>query len=99
MTDVGVADRRERERVELREKILAAARELFVEEGYEAVTMRRLAERIEYSTTAIYIHFKDKESLFAELMARDFAAFASELARVTRTDDPVEKLRRLGMAY
>ena len=47
--------------------ILDAARELFATEGYEAVTMRRIADRIEYSPTAIYFHFKDKESLVREL--------------------------------
>lgn len=96
---MGIADRRERERLELKEKILVAARDLFAREGYDAVTMRRLAEKIEYSTTAIYLHFKDKESLLAELMGRDFAAFSAELARVARTADPIERMRRYGMAY
>jgi AcrR family transcriptional regulator len=96
---MGIADRRERERQELREKILAAARELFVDEGYEAMTMRRLAEKIEYSTTAIYVHFKDKDSLLAELMARDFGTFAVEMQRASRVRDPIERLRRLGETY
>ncbi|HKO02638.1 MAG TPA: helix-turn-helix domain-containing protein, partial [Thermoanaerobaculia bacterium] len=42
--------------------ILDAARELFATEGYDAVTMRRIADRIEYSPTAIYFHFNDKEA-------------------------------------
>src|ERR1700751_6037572 len=58
---LGTTERRERERQELRSRILDAARELFAEQGYDAVTMRGIAERIEYSPTAIYFHFKDKE--------------------------------------
>ena len=59
---MGINERRERERKEVRKKILEAARGLFVAEGYDAVTMRRIAETIEYSPTAIYVHFKDKET-------------------------------------
>ncbi|HTR04723.1 MAG TPA: helix-turn-helix domain-containing protein, partial [Thermoanaerobaculia bacterium] len=51
---MGTAERRERERHELRGRILDAARELFAEQGYEAVTMRNIADRIEYSPTALY---------------------------------------------
>jgi AcrR family transcriptional regulator len=50
---LGIRERREREKAEIREKILDAARELFVNEGYEAVSMRKIADRIEYSPTAI----------------------------------------------
>ena len=70
---VRVLERRERERTELRELILEAARDLFVELGYEGVSMRKVAQRINYSPTAIYLHFADKEALFHELCARDFA--------------------------
>ena len=61
---MGVIERREREKQELRQQILDRAREMFAAEGYEAVTMRKIAEAIEYSPTAIYLYFKDKEDLF-----------------------------------
>ena len=64
---MGVKERRERERSETREKILDTARELFVEEGFDGVSMRKIAERVEYSPTAIYMHFADKEQLFMEI--------------------------------
>lgn len=96
---MGTAERRERERQETQTLILDAARDLFASEGYEAVTMRRIAERIEYSPTAIYFHFKDKLSLLRALVDRDFAAFAVALQRIGRVADPVERLRRLGYAY
>ena len=67
---MGTIERRERERQELRTKILDAARELFVDEGYEAVTMRKIAERIEYSPTAIYLHFRDKKAVMRRALRR-----------------------------
>ena len=69
---MGVTERREREREEVRTKILDAARDLFTSEGYEKVTMRRIAEAIEYSPTAIYLHFEDKEDLVLALCRQDF---------------------------
>ena len=86
---MGTAERRERERQELRVRILDAARELFAEQGYDAVTMREIADRIEYSPTAIYFHFKDKEALLRELCDTDFAT----LARRVPEDRPASRIR------
>ena len=96
---LGPKERRVREREEIREKILDAARELFVAEGFEAVTMRRIAEAIEYSPTAIYFHFKDKEALLKELCESDFRNLAHKFARIARVRDPIERLRATGLAY
>lgn len=96
---MGTADRIERERAEKRARILDAARELFVERGVEAVTLREVAQRIEYSTTAIYVHFADKAALLAALVTEDFAAFASGLEAAARVADPVERLGVLHDAY
>lgn len=96
---MGVQERREREREEMREKILDAARELFVTEGYQAVSMRKIAQRIEYSTTALYVHFKDKETLMRELCARDFAQFAGVFAQIAGIADPIARIRAAGEAY
>lgn len=60
---MGVAERRAREKEELRQEILIAARELFVHEGFANVSMRRIAEKIEYSPTTIYLYFQDKSGL------------------------------------
>ena len=92
-------ERREREKNELRTKILDAARELFVSEGYEAVTMRKVAEKIEYSPTAIYLHFKDKDALIRDLCVHDFSSFAARFAEAAAVEDPVERLHRAGEAY
>jgi AcrR family transcriptional regulator len=60
---MGVQERRAREKKELRQEILDAARDLFLREGYENVSMRKIAEKIEYSPTTIYLYFQDKADL------------------------------------
>jgi AcrR family transcriptional regulator len=92
-------ERREREKLETRERILDAARELFATRGIEATTMRAIAERIEYTPTAIYHHFKDKDELITELCHTDFRALSQAFARIGRIDDPIEGLRRIGTVY
>jgi AcrR family transcriptional regulator len=96
---LGTTERRERERQELRERILDAARTLFAEQGYDAVTMRKIAEKIEYSPTAIYFHFKDKQTLLQELCDTDFGALAHEFQKIARITDPIDRLRQIGRAY
>jgi AcrR family transcriptional regulator len=96
---VGSADRRQRQKENLRASILDAARELFVEHGYEAVTMRKIAEKIEYSPTAIYQYFADKESLVQELCANDFLTLAATFGRLAEIADPIARLREMGGAY
>ena len=96
---MGVKERRAREKSETRDKILDAARELFISEGYEAVSMRKLAEKIEYSPTAIYVHFADKDELFHELCHEDFARLAEVFQSSAMPLDPVERLRFIGQTY
>jgi AcrR family transcriptional regulator len=96
---MGTLERRAREREETRTMILDAARELFVERGVEAVTMRAIASRIEYTPTAIYHHFRDKHTLLIELCIVDFQALAQAFRRIGRIEDPVERLGRIGAAY
>ena len=96
---MGVKERRAREKSETRDKILDAARELFVTEGYEGVSMRRVAERIEYSPTAIYVHFADKQELFHELCQQDYARLAEVFQSSAMSSDPVERLRQIGNTY
>ncbi len=87
---MGISERRERERHEVRRKILDAARELFMIEGYERVTMRRIADAIEYSPTTIYHHFEDKDDLVNALCHEEFAQLLSALDLRDRAGDPVQ---------
>ena len=64
---VGIAERKEREKEDVRKKILDAAHDLFEAQGYENVTMRAVADAIEYSPTTIYLHFANKDALVEAL--------------------------------
>jgi len=96
---MGTQERRQRQKTELKERILDAARRLFAEHGYDAVTMRKIAEEIEYSPTAIYLHFPDKETVLRELCETDFGALASRFQRLAKVADPIARLRGIGKAY
>jgi len=96
---MGTKERRERERLDTREKILAAAREMFATEGYEAVTMRAIADRIEYTPTALYHHFPSKQALVTELCQSDFMQLAKLFQSGQAPADPVERLHAIGDAY
>jgi AcrR family transcriptional regulator len=96
----GPKARREREKEQLRQIILDAARELFVNEGYENVSMRRIADKIEYSPTTIYLYFKDKTELLFAICDETFAKLSKKLAAIHHEGgDPVEGLRRGCRAY
>lgn len=91
---MGIAERRERQRQSLRREILDAAREMFLTEGYEAVTMRKLANRIEYSPTTIYLYFRDKDDLFEALCEETFGELSARLGRLAKRGlPPLENLR------
>src|SRR6185503_3432618 len=93
---------REQYREVLRRAILDAAREAFVQDGYEGVSMRKLAERVGCSHGNLYLHFKDKEALFDCLVEESFDQLAEGLHRIVESakrDDPVELIRKLGRAY
>jgi AcrR family transcriptional regulator len=91
--------RRERQKVEARQAILDAARELFVADGVEATTMRAIAAKIRCTPTAIYHHFRDKDALIVELCMADFSSLGQAMYKIRRIEDPVERLRRMGLAY
>jgi AcrR family transcriptional regulator len=96
---MGITERREREREEVRRKILEAARELFTTEGYERVTMRRIAEAIEYSPTTIYNHFEDKSALVDALCEEDFSRLLRSMGEAELPADPLARIQQLGRAY
>lgn len=97
---MGVQERKAREKEELRNEILDAARELFVELGYEAVSMRKIADRIEYSPTTIYLYFKDKSDLLDCICSDTLQQLVERLEAISQSGtDPAEGLRRGLRAY
>src|SRR5918995_1571884 len=69
---MGIKERQERDREAVRRAILDAARELFVAEGFQNVSIRKIAERIEYSPAAIYSYFPSKDDIFFALAEEGF---------------------------
>ena len=96
---MGITERKERDKVEMRRRILDAARDLFARDGYEAVTMRAIAEAIEYSPTTIYNHFEDKDDVVKACCDEDFTQLLGALSLQQQPADPVEAIRQLGRAY
>ena len=91
---MSTSERRQRHRASLKREILDAASRLFVEEGFERVTMRRIAAQIEYSPTTIYLHFKDKEELLRAVCDETFSQLAKKLERLLKAPGtPLGKLR------
>jgi AcrR family transcriptional regulator len=71
--------RRERERTEMRQRLLAAARSIATAEGWQAVTIRRIAERLEYASPILYQHFAGKDALLQELVREGFRELTQRL--------------------
>jgi AcrR family transcriptional regulator len=97
---MGVRERRQRQREELRQAILDTAREIASAEGWPSVTIRRVAEKIEYSPPVIYEHFASKEQIVVELFRQGFRELleAMRAARDAQTD-PVEAVLAIGRVY
>ena len=97
---MGTKERRAREKEQLRRQILSAARELFVSEGYENVSMRKIADKIEYSPTVIYLYFKDKADLLDSACQETLLGLLDTVELLKRDkNNPVEALRKSGKAY
>lgn len=89
---------REKYREELRTAILEAARELFVHQGYESFSMRKLAEKLSCSHGTIYLYFKSKQQLFDSLVEDSFAQLSRALERLRRQEPGVDPVRLLKQA-
>ncbi len=95
----GTGRRASTEKEKVRGKILAAARELIVREGYESVSMRKIAAEVHYTAMALYRHFSDKETLIRELCLEDFLTLRQAMDRIATDPDPIARLKRMGLAY
>ena len=97
---MGTQERRSREKQELRQRIQEAATELFVLDGYQNVSIRKIADRIEYAPSTIYLYFKDKEELVHSI-CNDMFAELSEILIGIRLQDlaPQQKMAKCLRAY
>jgi AcrR family transcriptional regulator len=91
--------RKERQKEELKARITQAAKELFMQKGFEEVSIRSIAEKIEYSPTTIYLYFRDKDEIFLELHREGFALLNQYFRPLSHVADPYERLKALNKAY
>lgn len=96
---MGTSHRKTREKEAKRERILKTAMELFLDEGFENVSMRKIAERIEYSPASVYLHFKDKDELLHALHLQGFEKLFSMQTTAADVKDPLERLKAHGRVY
>lgn len=90
---MGIRERQSRERHTVRHKILNAARTLFLNESYGSVSMRKIAEQIEYSPGAIYSYFASKEDIFFALAEEGLQSMRSHCLGGSRGSSPIERVR------
>jgi len=96
---MGIAERKEKQKTEIRQQILDASMKLFVEEGFARVSMRKIAEIIEYSPTTLYLYFKDKNEIFYSLHEMGFAKLNTINGNLADIKNPLMRLYKMGENY
>ena len=97
---MGIVERKQRQKEEVREQILRAAWTLVQEEGWQALSIRKIADAIEYSVPVIYTHFENKDAIMQEFTAEGFRKLNAGLQTVLeQPKEPAEKLASLARAY
>jgi AcrR family transcriptional regulator len=96
---MGIADRKVREKQEMKGRILEAAKNLFLDEGYTSVSIRRIAESIEYSPSTIYLYFKDKDDILFALHNLAFQELYHRQRQNLQITDPLERLQAFLQTY
>ncbi|WP_233850100.1 TetR/AcrR family transcriptional regulator [Paraburkholderia sp. HD33-4] len=96
---MGIAERKNRQKQALRERILDAARRIVVREGFAALSMRKIADAIEYSPATLYLHFASRDDIARALCAEGYAQLLATFVPLVQIADPAERLKALGRAY
>jgi AcrR family transcriptional regulator len=96
---MAISDRKLREKEDLKKRILEAAKSLFVEKGFEATSMRNIAERVEFSPTTLYLYYKDKNEIVYALHQEGFKLLAQQFKVVANVDHPFERMKAMSRIY
>ena len=96
---MGITDRKEREKQEMRKLIINAAMEMFIKEGFDRTSIRNIADKIEYSPATIYLYYKDKDELLYEVQGQAFLELYNAFVRDVTATDPMERLEQLLHSY
>lgn len=97
---MGIAERKIRQKEEVRNAILQAAWQIVTAEGWQALSIRKIAEAIEYSVPVIYDHFENKEAILLELTRQGFRLLNEELVKARkRSSDPEKQIEAMAYSY
>jgi AcrR family transcriptional regulator len=96
---MSIKERKEQEKSEMRGLILKTAMNLFLDKGFENITIRNIAEKIEYSPATIYLYFKNKDEILFTLRREGFEKLYEHQKTSLKLDDPLKRLHKHGEAY
>lgn len=96
---MGISERKEKQKTEIRKMILDASMKLFVEQGFENVSIRKIADLIEYSPTTVYLYFKDKDDILFNLHELGFQKMAEYNEGLWDIKNPLMRLHKMGENY
>lgn len=97
---MSIAERRTREKLALREKILQTAWEIVKRDGWQSLSIRKIADAIDYSVPVIYDHFANKEAILMEFGKQGFCLMIKRmLSAKSKAATPEEQLKAIATAY
>jgi len=96
---MGIKERKNRHKEDLRQRILNAAKMLFMKYGYEATSIRKIAAEIEFSPTTIYLYYRDKNDILYALHQEGFRMLGFSFAALEQVEHPLERLKAMGRNY
>ena len=96
---MGINERKTREKQALRDRILEAARRIVIREGFAALSMRKIADAIEYSPATLYLYFASRDEIARALCTQGYAQLLASFEPLAQIADPAERLRALARAY
>lgn len=96
---MGTAERKAKEKEELKHLILEGAKKLFVEKGIEHTTIRNIANEINYSVGTVYVYYKDKNDILHALHMQGFSMLGSRFKVLFSVENPMERLKAMGKEY
>lgn len=96
---MGIRERKQKHKEDLRQTILDAAKKLFLNHGYHATSIRKIANEIEFSPTTLYLYYKDKAEIAHALHIEGFKLLGQQLNVARLVSDPMERLKLMGRIY
>ena len=96
---MSIVARKEKQKLEIRSLILEESMKLFVEEGFSKVSVRKIAERVQYSPTTLYLYFKDKNEILFYCCESGFKKMLEHNITLGLISDPIERLHQMGVNY